>query len=103
MIITKNQTEKHEFTITDDLGPFNLTGSTVTFYVEDMSGNELYSQDITVFDAPLTGILIVTIPKEDSADLTEGSANTQLSILTQSGEQYFSEIYKTRIMNNLQS
>jgi hypothetical protein len=101
MIITKNQTEKHEFTITDDLGALNLTGCTVRFYVEDVYGNEVYSQDVTQFDAPLTGIVIVTIPKEDSAQLVAGNAKSQVFVLTPTGEKYYSDVYATKIVNTL--
>lgn len=101
MIIKKGQTEKHEFTFTDDLGAFNLTDCTMTFLVEDMSGNELYRQEITVFDAPATGIQVVTIPKEDSYDIPAGNAKTEVTVDSLSGERYFSDIYSTKIIKTL--
>lgn len=101
MIFVKNQTEKHEFTFTNENGVVDLTGSTLYFVIEDLDGNQVYSQEKTSFTAPTTGVALVTIPRATTANWSVGSVRVQVALLNTTDEKDYSEIYKGKIIDTL--
>ena len=101
MIIVKGQTEKHEFTVTNENGAVDLTGSTVKFLITDTIRGVIYEQEKTTFDAPTSGIFVITIPKETTALFSVGSIKSQIDILNTSSERDYSQIYSGAIKDHL--
>jgi len=101
MEIVINQTEKHEFTITNSEGVVDLTGSTARFTIQDTKGVEIHTETKTTFDAPTTGVVVFTISKEDTANFNVGSIKAQIDILNTSDERDYGDIYNGRIIDTL--
>ena len=101
MEIKIGQTELHEWTITNESGAVNLTGSTARLTIIDKSGAVIYTQSKTSFDNPTSGIVLFTIPRDDTADFTKGKIKAQLDILNTSDEKDYSEIYIGQIIDTL--
>jgi len=102
MIITKGQTEIAEFTFTDqDDTVVNLTGSTVYYKIVNRAGVEVYSDSVDSFSAPTTGVMEVTITKEDTATFTAGDAIVQVSVLTSVSQKFYSQKFSCKIIDVL--
>ena len=98
MKIVKGQTERHEFTITNDEGVFDLTGSTARLVIADRAGTVFYEVSKTSFTAPTTGVVTFTIPKATTAAFTTGRAKMQIDILNTSAEIDYSEVFPAQVI-----
>lgn len=101
--ILKNQTEKHEFTITNSEGAVDLTGSTARLVIEKRDGTEVHSQEKTSFSAPTTGVVVFTIDRATTAAFEVGAVKVQIDILNTSDERDYSEIYSGKIIDTLKT
>ena len=96
------ETTKSEFTITDaNNDAVDLTGSTVRYVIFDNTDTLVYEEEITSFDNPTSGILIITIPKETTATFIKGEVKVQLDVLDTSDERDYSDVWYGRIIETL--
>lgn len=98
MEIVKGQTERHEFTITNDEGAFDLTGSTVRLIISDRYKAVFYEESKSSFSAPTTGVVTFTIPSTTTAAFPLGKAKMQIDVLNTSNEIDYSKIFPAQVI-----
>jgi len=103
--ITQGATEKLELTFTSNGTAVDITGGTVSLIIKtattDADADAIYNEDITVFDAPTTGVQNITFTDAETDLWAIGILYAQVKYVNDEQKVYFDDLFKLRVNTKL--